>query len=87
MLASLPVTVVWCRLKRMLQAAAAGIAIAQMEVGTCYQMGRGVKEDIKQAVTWFKLAAKDRVHSHKHAHGQSGINTPMANLASRLNSK
>lgn len=51
-----------------LKAARLGDAEGQAQVGNCYFNGTGVNKDIKEALYWYRLAAKQ---NHKHAKYQA----------------
>ena len=45
------------------RAALAGIAFAQNHLGAMYYNGTGTKRDDTEAVFWFRMAARQAVHS------------------------
>ena len=48
----------------LLQKAKSGDAEAQYRLGICYDNGKGVKQDYKEAIRWYKAAAEQ-------GHGQA----------------
>lgn len=51
------------------KAAEAGDASSQLNLGLCYQCGRGVAKDIAQAVHWFRQAAEQGLDEAQYALG------------------